>query len=289
MNQKKLDIYFPSADKTADMNAAVKMKAKILEMQDLPKSKIPQGTIAVFDELAANDVVRLAVAHGAQHVVQRTCLSFDQEIRISEIMLSEPQKFMQDPLSFILPDALGLQSFQITCAANENKKNPLLQLEMFIKSVPGSKAIVAEVIAATEELFTNASKNTGTFYRKLLASNKTARAGSVSLQARANKDTLVVGCSDSFGQLNVENLMNKLLGCFDNGLSNSIQEGDAGAGIGTYLVFNAVMNLYIAVDANKQTSVVCSYPLGMRTKNAQLLPKNLHLLSFESAKQHKKK
>jgi hypothetical protein len=263
------------------MNAAVKLKTKILEMQDLPTTKIAKGTIAVFDEIAPADVVKLAVAHDALHIVQRKCLSFDEEIRIAQMMLAEPKKFMQDPMAVILPAALGLQNFRLTCGADENKANPLLQLEKFIQGVPGSKTIIAEVIASTEELFTNASKNTGKFYKKLTNVNEAARVGSLILEARVTDDTLVVGCSDSFGLLNIETLMSKLLSCFNKGVSNSIQSGDGGAGIGTYLVFNIAMNLYIGVDRNKKTAIFCAYPLGMRTKNAQLLPKNLHLLTVD--------
>lgn len=267
------------------MNVAVKMKAKILEMQSLPTTKIAKGTIAVFDEIAPADVVNLAVAHDALHIVQRKCLSYDQEIQVAQLMLAEPQKFMQDPLGAILPDGQEMLNFHLTCAADENKTNPLLQLEKFIQSVPGSKSIISEVIASTEELFTNASKNTGKFYKKLNNVNQAARHGSLSLEARASNDILVVGCTDSFGLLNVESLMTKLLSCFQKGVSNSIQSGDAGAGIGTYLVFNIAMNLYVAVHRDKKTAIFCSYPLGMRTKNAQLLPKNLHLLTLDDSVQ----
>ena len=260
------------------MNAALKMTTQIQEFDTLPSHIIEKNCIAIFEDLETSQVIELAARHGVQHIVQKKARNLEREIFISETMLTDPKRFMADPMSLILPHPT--HSFRASCEANEHKRMPLMQLESFIKTLPGSKSILGELMAASEELFTNASKNTGEFYKKLAPTNLPQVQGQLSLIANCNQDTIVVGCVDSFGLLDIPTLVNKLFGCFDVGVAGSIQHGNAGAGIGTFLILNSATNLYIGVEKNNKTMVLCSFPLGMRTKNIQELPKNLHLLTL---------
>ncbi len=263
------------------MNSAKAMKAKIQELSSCPQQSVEPDTITIAQDFEPRLVVQLAVEKGALHIVQKNSRSFNHELKVADSMMYESKDFMADPLSYIL-DKKSDQLFRVECSANTNKKEPLEKLEEYIKSLAGSKAIISEVISSTEEIYTNASKNTGIFYKRLENVNpsKSEKQGSISLVAGSTGDTLVVGCIDSFGLLNIQSLMAKVLACYDKGVAKSINMGAGGAGIGTFLVFSFAMNMYIAVEKNKRTAVFCSYPLGMRAKEFELLPKNLHLLSF---------
>ncbi len=263
------------------MNSASKMKAKILELDSCPNHVVASDSVVIATDFEPSQVVRLAVQNEALHVVQKKSRCFQQELQIAETMLYKPQEFISDPLSFILGKSEG-NTFRFDCKAHENKKDPLEKLEKYIQSLPGSKSILSEVVSSTEEIFTNASKNTGNFYKRLENVNPTGsvKSGSISLVAGASGDILVVGCIDSFGLLDVKALMGRILACYDRGVAESINMGSGGAGIGTFLVYSFAMNLYIAVEKNKRTAIFCSYPLGVRARELELLPKNLHLLSY---------
>ncbi len=267
------------------MSVAKNMKAKILELDQLPSQLIEYGSIAITRDFSPQQVVKMAVEKGAHHIVQKACRSFEQELLVSENMMFRPQEFLKDPVSMIL-EHKQVHNFRVDCAAQEHKKEPLEKLEGFIRGLAGSKGIITEVVASTEEIFTNASKNSGVFYKHLSSiggirgTAPVARQGSMSVVAGATDDTLVVGVIDSFGLLDAHALLAKVLSCYENGVAQSINMGTGGAGIGTFLVFSFAMNMYIAVEKNNRTAVFCSYPLGMRTRDFEILPKNLHLISI---------
>ncbi len=258
-----------------------RMKAKILELDTCPNQPVANNTITIAHNFEPRQVIQHAVENGALHIVQKNSRAFNHELSIADSMMFKSNDFILDPLAFILEHKTS-ELFRVDCAANTNKKDPLERLEQYIHALPGSRSILSEVISSIEEIFTNASKNTGNFYKHLenVKTSNVEKQGSISLMAGATQDTLVVGCIDSFGLLDIQALMSKVLACYDNGVEKSINMGAGGAGIGTFLVFNFAMNMYIAVEKDKRTAVFCAYPLGMRAKDFELLPKNLHLLSF---------
>ncbi len=280
-NLKLRLIIFFEIPKNIEMTPAKEMKAKIIELDACPKHPVDRDTITIARDFEPRQVVQLAVENGALHIVQKNSRSLNHELQVADAMMFKSHEFLANPLAFLL-DQNSKSHFRVDCEATTNKKEPLEKLEQFIQAQPGSKAIVSEVISSTEEIFTNASKNTGTFYKRLENVNpsQAPKQGSISLVAGTTPDTLVVGCIDSFGLLNVQALMTKVLACYDKGVAKSINMGAGGAGIGTFLVFSFAMNMYIAVEKNKKTAVFCSYPLGMRAKEFELLPKNLHLMSI---------
>lgn len=263
------------------MNSAKIKKARLVEFDGVPSDLVEHGSIAITNGFDPQQVIQMAFEKGALHVVQKNCRTYEQELLVSEVMLFRPQFFLQDPVSVIL-DKKPIHEFRVECSAQDHKKIPLEKLELFISSLHGSRSIMSEVVSSTEEIYTNASKNTGNFYKHLksVTPPQVAREGSISLVAGATQDTLVVGCIDSFGLLDVQSLLARILTCYDRGIADSIRMGAGGAGIGTFLVYSFAMNIYIAVEKNKKTAVFCSYPLGMRTKDFEQLPKNLHLMSI---------
>ncbi len=263
------------------MSALKQVKAKILELSDIPSFLIDDHEIVVGRDFDPQQVIKMAVEQGALHIVQKNCREFDQEIQVANTMMFEPQDFLKNPLAAILGQK-QTSELRVDCLAHDHKKVPLEKLEQFISGLHGSRNILHEVVASTEEIFTNASKNSGVFYKHFgnPGSSATEKYGSIRLLAGATKDTLVVGCVDSFGLLDVHSLLARVHACYDKGIAGSISMGSGGAGIGTFLVYSFAMNIYIAVEKNKQTAVFCAYPLGMRAKDFELLPKNLHLISI---------
>jgi hypothetical protein len=66
--------------------------------------------------------------------------------------------------------------------------------------------------------------------------------------------------------------------CMKKGVAKSIQNGPGGAGIGSFLIFNASTSFYLGVDRGRKTTVGCALPIAGRAREDYSLPKNLHIL-----------
>src|SRR5690606_3164966 len=130
------------------------------------------------------------------------------EKKLAEIMINEPRKFFADPLRAIINgDPETDRAFQFTCTATETKRNLLVKLREFLDLHNKAKSVRDEVLLAADEIFTNASKNTGVFYSK--DSTGTTRPGSIEFTAYVDSERVVILCTDSYGGLEIPNLVGK--------------------------------------------------------------------------------
>lgn len=264
--------------------SVLKLPQQILAQSVSEQEVFAPGSILITQNAESSFAVKMASQHQANHIVDEKALNFESEKLIAENMILHPVEFLNQPIEYLLPESEAEFSFQMKCSSTENKRHALGQIEMFVRAVPGTKSIATDAIAALDEMYTNASKNSGVFYSKVDAQGQLlqARAGKVEVFARASKNHLLVGCVDTYGLLKIDSLMKKILGCYENGVAQSINMNqEAGAGIGSFLVYNSSMSYYLAVEPNKKTIIFCAFPLGVRTKHLNSFAKCLHLLTYE--------
>ena len=129
-----------------------------------------------------------------------------------------------------------------------------------------------------DELYTNGAK-LGFDPARLSKGAKLVRPGLVEFFARTDGLRLVLGVRDSYGTLRFEQVLSRISRCFEDGMAGSIKQGEGGAGIGSFMVFNACISYYAGVERGKRTVVCVSLPVGISRREGNALPKNIHLAS----------
>jgi hypothetical protein len=254
---------------------------KIVELKKgAPVPEGDAGSIVVGEALAPEEVIAAAL-HGARHIVQADAPFFDSEIALAKTMVESPNQFFDDPIMSIIGkplDSEGLLSLKVECSADEKKVRTLYRFENFLKAIPGTKMILENALLIADELYTNAARNAHP--RAASGGSGPAREGSVEFIACVDEKRLVFGCVDSFGELSVNRLVERIQDCLHRGVAEAMQVGTVGAGIGSYMVFSRAMSYYIGVTMGRRSVVMVSIPLGLSSKSVADIPKNLHLLSI---------
>ena len=94
----------------------------------------------------------------------------------------------------------------------------------------------------------------------------------------ADPDRVIIGCRDQYGTLNPDKLIDRIKRCYESNPGEVMNFGQGGAGIGSFLIFDSCVSMYIAVDAGQSTTICCAFPLGLSATKRSLVPKNLHVV-----------
>jgi hypothetical protein len=242
-------------------------------------------------QLGPADVISVAVDHGVQQIVQTANREFAKEIKVSIVMLQNPGCFLECPLSTVLdPDNVSpgreeeLTIFKITFSSSREKVSIIEKVREHIS--PFARSLLADDICITvDELFTNAIYNA-----PVEGEGREAIDRNPEVEARLEKpgtlflgrveNRVVVGCADLYGSLQPERLLKRIHDCYQYGTEKMMRWGPGGAGIGSYMIYESCSGMYIGIEPGKRTIVCCSFPLKTSAIERQMLPKNLHLISF---------
>ena len=239
-----------------------------------------EKSILVTEGMTASDVIECAHERGVRHLIQKDGVSFEKEKKLAEVMINEPAKFFADPLRAIIGgDPQTDRAFSFQCTATETKRALLVKIREFLDQHEKTKSVRDEVLLAADEIFTNASKNTGVFYSK--ESIGVTRPGVIEFVCYVEVDRVVILCTDSYGGLVIPNLVGKIRHCYEKGIAGAIQQGDAGAGIGSFLIFNNCSSYYLGVDRGKKTVVGGSFQHTPRSPDKSALSKHFNFVSIE--------
>ncbi len=258
-------------------------KAKVIQLHSsAPRPpETESGSIGVVDDLLPGDVVRLAHNYNFSHIIQKSGLAFDREMNTAKIMTEQLGSFMTNPVGVILgtpqPGEPARQTFKLVNSASEKKTQSLELFEAYLGGVKAARRIRTQAMLVADELYTNATKIGQPHPRISPAAVK--REGTVEFFAESDGQRLIIGCRDSFGQMSFRHVLDRLSQCFENGIARSIKQGESGAGIGSFLIFNTCVSYYCAVDTGRATVVCVALPLGVSDDELAGLPKNIHLVS----------
>lgn len=261
----------------------VRRKAKIIELPAKGEQPVvaETGVIGVGEEIQPADVIRLAHRSKLSHVVQKNGLAFDRELAVSRTMSENLDSFLKEPLDIILGLASetepARETLHLADLAWDKKADSLDQISEFIGKVKGARRIREQAMMVADELFTNAVK-VGQPH-SVIAPGAPQREGSVEFFASADDSRLVLGCRDSYGELSFATILARLTQCFETGIVQSIKQGNSGAGIGSFLVFNTCVSYYCGVKKDHVTVVCVALPLGVSDDELATFPKNIHLVS----------
>lgn len=249
------------------------------------------GDIVLVDRAPHVSVLSLCAENGVKHVVQKSNISSATEIGFSSEMIQSPTSFFQYPLSCIFgqssPDLQTEKRLARICTSVEqfsDRKAIISNFEKLVKSLTPSPALLNDVLLVVDETLSNAIYNAPfTVGTKKSPSNKN---DDVTIDPRKkplifaghDSERIVVGCRDSYGSLNIPELIRRIKGCYENNVGEMINFGEGGAGIGSFLMFNSCASMYIGVDSGYSTTIACSFPFNLSASKRSEMPKNIHLI-----------
>lgn len=259
-------------------------------------SPTDRAHIGLGTGLGPEDILRFATDHGFSHLIQKDGFNFDRELKASENLILNPESFFSHPISCILkPESVSDENEKQLTAIDEkfdssNQKRPLLEsMSKYLESKGLSQTLIEDVAAVADEFITNAvfnapfvdpntHTNPGLSRTDMEIKLKGGKQGRIIL---AHDDTqLVVGCEDPYGSLNLEMYLGKIRATYLRGPAATMNFGSGGAGLGSYIIFNAGASLYFGVKQARVTLLCCSIPLKMSYKKRVLLPKHLHVIQL---------
>ena len=249
-----------------------------------------KDSVLICEKAGPEDVLRYVLEKNITQIVQRTNPDYQNEFKSSIAMMDAPVSFFDFPLATILtPDHVSaeaeksLRQLEIPFFSSDEKETILDLIGQYMHSLAGSVTLESDVRLVADELFTNAIYNAG--FQKIPGGAD--RSESIVLDKKqtcrllvgSKDDRLVLVCEDLFGSLNILKLLARIKKCYEEGAHNAITWDKAGAGIGSYLIFQSCMSVYYAVEENERTMVACVFPLrkGMRARSE--IGKGVHFVS----------
>ena len=264
-----------------------------LELDVPPTRAIDAQCIGLTDQMAPAKLLHLVTTQSLFHAVQRQGFAFDQELLAAQRMVAAPDTFLTSPVSSILSPGQhdetaerGPRLADIAFFSSNAKKDVMAQVQAAVLTRSSSATMLEDVLAMTDELYTNAiynapyvdfasGRNPGV--SRLDAAEIRYKAGLESrLIVAADERRLLIGCVDPFGSLNLLRYLHRIKETYVRGPAATMNFGPGGAGLGSYIIFNSASSLYFGVWPGVATVLFCVLPLGISYRKRVELPKHLH-------------
>lgn len=263
-----------------------------LEVNEETNSPVEPNCVGLASGLCPEAILHLATDLGFMHVCQKDGHEYDKDLAAANQLVGREENLMLFPVASILsPDRLNLEEERRILRVDYDfdhaiqKRELLSELTKSCHTMMLSQTLIDDVIAVADEMFTNAvynapfvdvntQKNLGMDRQKQDVRMDVGKKGRLFL---AQDDTrLLVGCTDPYGSLDLKRYLNKINATYTRGPAAAINYGPGGAGIGSYIIFNAGSSLYFGVWPGRATIICCVIPLGLSNRKRIQLPKHLH-------------
>lgn len=253
---------------------------------------IDSQCVGIADALAPERTLHFAVTANLTHVVQRQGHCFAEEMRAAENLVAAPASFREFPLCSILHPGHASPALErvpllseINFSSSAHKRDVMASVTSTLQD-RHSQTMVEDLLAVTDELFTNAIYNAPFVDLGSGANPGVSRQDQNEIKYTGDKSSrmvlaadgtrLVIGCEDPFGSLNLPRYLHRIKETYVRGPAATMTFGPGGAGLGSYIIFNAGASLYFGVWPGIATVIYCVIPLGMSYRKRTLLPKHLH-------------
>lgn len=266
--------------------------SKTVRLDEIKSHGPVKEKVLICGQVTPSEVVRCAVDHKATQVIQESNPYFQYQLDSAYEMLENPPYFLDFPIATILePNSVGaeaekrLKLAEFTFRSSHEKYKILDQITAAVSPLARPSSLAHDVKLVADELFTNAlynaplepdSPKADRSQMTELPQGKTAR-----LVLGRKESRLVLLCEDVYGSLDISNYLSRMLKCYDEGLSNVMNWGTGGAGIGCYMIFESCMSIYLGVRPNEKTIVACVFAMGKGTRARQEMCKSIHYTQIE--------
>lgn len=257
-----------------------------------PAEKVDGSCIGVGEGMTPEQVLHYATTFGFTHLIQKLGFEYDKELLLSEMLVRTPEALRQFPISTVFGanDLNSANERSVICLeeffnSSAQKRETLDKVTKTLESKGVSQTINEDITLVADELFTNAVFN-APFVDPITQKNPGIDRHSVEVRydgekvARIflaiDKSRLMIGCEDPFGSLNLERWLKKIKETYLRGPAATMNFGPGGAGLGSYIIFNAGASLYFSVWPGEATTLCCVVPLGLSNRKRVQMPKHLH-------------
>lgn len=270
----------------------LKKHVEVVTTADSVELYANKNTILITEEKEPDQVIELAVTRKIRHVLQQESFEFEKELNAAATMIKEGPKMLEMPLSSILKPDLrswnqeqGLTLLDIEFDKAIHKRDILNKVEVELQNCSKSQSFIADALSLSDELITNAIFNAPYVDAENSRSGICRSKDHVSMEDNkkgrflvgSDSQRVVIGCLDPYGSLNLNNLFIRIMNCYQQGVAQNINmDGEGGAGIGSYMIYNLCSSFYAIVEKGNATMICCCLPLKMSSSKRAELPKNLH-------------
>ena len=277
------------------MNRALKVAASQPWQLDLTggvQAPVDSSCVGIAEALEPEQLLDLAVDSKLNHVCQKSGHLFDEDIQSANCMIENDESYFKFPVSTILaPQSVSVESeksllmLNAQFSSSAEKQSVLGNLTSLLVSKGIAKTVLDDVVAVADEFYTNAIFN-APFVDMNTHNNPGISRNSLDIKLQDGKQArlflaqdakrLVIGCEDPFGSLDLTRYLTKVRSTYQKGPGAAINFGPGGAGIGSYIIFNAGSSLSFGVWPGRATLLCCVIPLGMSNRKRILLSKHIH-------------
>jgi hypothetical protein len=253
-------------------------KLQILELPDdlIDFNKVDKDkTIVIIKKSSMYNSLQI-LHRGFSHCLQAERSDLKKELLISCLMLIRPEALVENEVPFFFKgfskdidwkntnNTLFLQG-----RTTKDRGHILDLLKLFLTQNTRLTSIAELAMQIADELYTNA------LYYAPTKNTISSADRSIDFFAAYDKDQLFLGCIDSHGSFDREQLTSHLLKSY---ASNQVQPelGPGGAGLGLKMVIDNSANFYVYCEKNRRTVISC----GLRLKGIKVNlveAKHLHI------------
>jgi len=242
--------------------------------------------------LSPEQLIEQALNGADAHICQPEGLMYREEMQTTSALAKNQEIFFSAPATAVLwPTELNTrreaQSLLLnrSFSGSDEKNHVLDEMRVTLSALIKSSSMIDELLGVADEFVTNALYNAPYVdpvthinqridrltTKVILPPGKEAR-----LFLAEDGKRLLIGIEDPFGSLDVKYYLEGVARCYSAGIKASINFGQGGAGIGSYITFNAGSSLYYGVRPGQTTLLACVVPYRMSRRNREDLPKHFH-------------
>lgn len=224
-------------------------------------------TCLIDDKLDPAQVLQLVHRRQINHVIQNSFQSLEEKIQIMSALDKDTYSYYDIEFDLLVKkNRVKILKF-FTSTEREKVMSKTFE---FLQIDPCSSRNT-KVQSVLEEMVMNAQISAPTIRRsdKVLLSE---------IKIEQSDDLVSFSLIDRYGALNTEKFLMKVESGLSVGMSNAINYGRGGAGVGSSIIFNFVDSLYLGCIPNKITRVSVVMPYNKSEKKLELIQKSLNIV-----------
>ncbi len=242
------------------------------------KSRPPEGidrdsTVLLVEGLGPSEILDLVASRGFTTVIQEDPSKKQKRVEVSAKLIAAPERFVSNPLEYILA-AKPTVAFVVEFDDSKKKDETLKSIREFVLRSPGTQTVVDSLVRIADELYTNAVFNAP---KSQQTRSQQIKSRMAKIEVGISEGWLAIACTDFFGSLEPQALVQRILDCEREGLSSAIRMDTPGAGIGAHFIFDAASSFFAYTKVDHWTVVGCLLPLSLGHKQTQQKAKSIHI------------
>lgn len=258
-------------------------------MSAVKKMDNPVTKVDSYDPL---QVVSLVIDSGVAHVIQNQHPFGHKDIKTADNIVLSKRLFFDHPVAAVFtPEDPG--SVQQHIVFNSRFRQALQKSEL-LKNIEDvlvepvkSTSLRADIITIADEMITNAIYNAPFVDAENTSSGVARDSENVTMGAdksgqmwvALDEERILVLCEDDYGTLNPLKMLERIRKCYATSVAESMNmDGAGGAGIGSFMMFNASVSFFVGVEKSKKTIIGCILPRKGSGKMRAQMVKNLHFI-----------